>query len=114
MSENPAATYEIRCAMMGMSTIMKPLHRKLVSEHMNDDAAIMQLLGDGFPMLEIIGSNDAFLQCNKLVESLKPIAQNLEIHVVEAGSHTPFIDAPDEVMGAILKFAKKVHGHQTW
>ena len=72
------------------------------------------LFSDGFPMLEIMGSNDAFLQCDKLVESLKPIARNLEVHVVKDGSHTPFVDAPDEVMSVILRFAKKVHAHQTW
>lgn len=110
--ENPAASSEMRYAMMGMVAAMRPLHRRLVTEHFNEDDDILDLLGDGFPMLEVMGSHDAFMNCGKLVESLKPIARNLDVHVVDGASHTPFIDAPDEVMGAILKFAKKVHTRQ--
>lgn len=109
--ENPAATYEIRSAMIGMMATMKPLHRKLVSEQLNDKEGILHLLDEGFPILEIIGTHDSFICCEKIVESLKPIAKNLNVHVMQGASHTPFVDAPDEVMGAILKLAKKINGN---
>lgn len=106
--ENPAASYEIRLATMGMMATMKPLHRRLVVQHLNDDK-ILELLASGFPVLEVIGSHDSFLHCDIDIDAFKPIARNLDIHIIEGASHAPFIDAPDEVMGAIIKFANKVH-----
>lgn len=106
--ENPVATYGNRCATTGMMSSMKSIHRKLVSEHLNDEK-ILGLLGEGFPILLVMGSHDSFLNCEKLVNSLKPVAKNLDVHIVEGASHAPFVDAPDEVMSAILKFAKKIN-----
>lgn len=108
VSDNPAATYEIRLMTMGMMATMQPIHRMLAIGHTNDDK-ILEALADGFPMLEVIGTHDSFMKADVTVDSLKSIAKNLDVHLVEGASHTPFVDAPDEVMGAILKFAKKVN-----
>lgn len=109
VAENPAATYEIRLAALGMMTSMSIHHRRLVIQHLNDNEKILDLLAKGFPILEVMGTHDAFLNCRTLVESLKPIAKNLEVHIVEGSSHTPFVDSPEEVVNAITKFAKRVH-----
>lgn len=107
--ENLTATYNTRSAMIGMATAMKPVHRRYASAHLGDESKILDLLADGFPILEVMGSNDAFLHCNKLVESLKPLAKNLKTFIVDEANHTPFIDNLDEVMSAILDFARWLH-----
>lgn len=108
VSENPAATYGIRLEALGMMASMDAKHRRFATNHLNDDK-ILDLLGDGFPILELMGTHDSLLDCGTLVESLKPIAKNLEVQIIEGASHALFIDAPDEVIEAIIKFAKKIH-----
>lgn len=112
VAENPGATYDIRLAALGMMTSMSIHHRRLTTQHLNDDK-ILDLLAEGFPILEVIGTHDAFLNCRTLVESLKPIARNLEVHFVEGASHTPFVDAPEEVVSAIARFAKRIHAQSS-
>lgn len=97
--ENPAATYGIRLATMGMITTMKPIHRRLTAEHLND-GDILELLANGFPILEVIVTHDTFLKYDMVLESLKSISKNLDVHLIRGASHTPFVHAPDEVMKA--------------
>lgn len=107
--ENPAATQGIRSAMIGMAAVMKPIHRKFSTVHLGDPSKIGDLLAEGFPVLQVIGSHDSMLDCNKVVESVKPMARNLETCIIKGASHTPFVDDPEGVMNAILNFARRVH-----
>lgn len=109
--ENPAANDYIRAAMVGMTISMKPIYRRCAYAHHTsaDESQILKLLAGGFPALLISGSNDAFFDSNKLVESLKRDAKDLKVHIVHGASHATFIDSPEEVMNAIFYFAKRVH-----
>lgn len=109
--ENPAATYVIRSALIGMTATMKPIYRRCASaQHTSgDESKLLQRFSGGIPVLLIVGSRDAFFDCNKLVDAYKPAVKNLEVHIVEGASHATFIDAPDEVMSTISKFSRKVH-----
>lgn len=107
VSDNPAATNEIRLAALGMMTTMNPTHRRLALQHTNDEK-VYDLLASGFPVLAIVGTRDCFFNYKTLLESLQKLVKNLDTHLVEGASHTTFVDAPEEVMKAVLKFARNV------
>lgn len=106
--ENPAISWETRCACIGMASLISPTERMLIASRPRDNTRVLELARGGFPLLVIYGTHDGYLSGEKVAEILRPDFVNLEVKVVEGGSHAPFLERPEDIMETIFKFGKRV------
>ncbi|KAI5117109.1 hypothetical protein M0805_008228 [Coniferiporia weirii] len=107
--ENPDVPWETRCRFMGMGAFMPPSLLVRSSMREQDTTKLFELAKQGFPLLFVYGTHDAYMSGEKILETMvRPIFTNLEEKVIENGGHVPFLDRPQEVMDAISKFVKRV------
>ncbi|EKM53123.1 uncharacterized protein PHACADRAFT_197551 [Phanerochaete carnosa HHB-10118-sp] len=105
--DNPVVTWETRSLVLGASCLTPVAQKKLLATREHDTTAALAAMREGFPLLAIVGSKDAMVNAQKFSDALKEVCTNVQVEVVADGSHAAFLDAPDQVMSWIFKFAER-------
>ena len=91
-----------------MTSLLSLTDRTLVTSRTQDNTKLIEWAKDGLPLLVVHGTHDAFFDGEKMVEVVRPVFKDIEVAMIEKGSHTPFVEFPDAVMGPILKFSDRL------
>ncbi|KAH8114077.1 alpha/beta-hydrolase [Phellopilus nigrolimitatus] len=103
-----AVPWETRCLWLGMTACQLPTHRSFALSRPQDPTKLHELGRNGFPLLVLNGTKDSQVDGDAVVEEMKPYFKEMEVYVVEDGSHASFYESEQEVMGKIMEFVRKV------
>ncbi|GJE93916.1 alpha/beta hydrolase [Phanerochaete sordida] len=104
--DNLAVTWETRSRIFGTSWFTHAVQRQHLSTRPHDSTSTVAAGKAGFPFLVILGEKDAMLDSQKFKGVVKGVSASARVEVLAGGSHAPFLDAPEEVLGWIFSFAK--------
>ncbi|KAA1473063.1 alpha/beta-hydrolase [Dentipellis sp. KUC8613] len=64
----------------------------------------------GLPLYVMYGTADGHQKGNVVPDLLRPHYKNMEVHVIEGGSHALHVDCADELADAMVRFVGRVYG----
>ncbi|KAG7442768.1 alpha/beta-hydrolase [Guyanagaster necrorhizus] len=100
--------FSFKTSCLGSALLQPPkVCNNVVSRPQNPEK-LYELGRDGLPMLVLSGTADQQVNGAVVVEEMRPYYKNLDVHVVEGGSHAFFYDNEAEVVDSISAFASKV------
>jgi pimeloyl-ACP methyl ester carboxylesterase len=109
---HPASVpFAVKAAWLG-STVLHPpeITRAIIAGHKQDQSKLVELGAQGFPAMIIYGTEDQIQDGNVGAAEARPHFVNLEVVVIEGGSHSVFYDNVDETVGHILPFCLRLSG----
>ncbi|KAJ2924261.1 hypothetical protein H1R20_g12842, partial [Candolleomyces eurysporus] len=98
---------QLKWSWIGATVMQPPLVAALTAGRSQDASKLFEAAEGGLPALAITSTADLIIQGKNVEEMLKEHFKNLEVHRIENGSHTPFIDDKDEFVKVLTEFAKK-------
>ncbi|KAJ7503179.1 alpha/beta-hydrolase [Mycena galericulata] len=108
-SEPGNVPFAVKAAWIGCTVMQIPEITKTISTgHRPDQTKLVELGAQGFPAMVIYGTEDQIQDGNVVAAQARPHFTNLEVVAIEGGSHTPFYDNFDEIVGHILSFCLRV------
>lgn len=113
--------WKLRASWRGMGTFVRREQRKFVTTRAQDPSALLALVSgkaidrttlQTLPPLPVhlqIGAEDSQIFPDILEAELRPFYRNLEFVVLPNRGHSIHVEAREEVMDRILRFARKVY-----
>ena len=77
-------------------------------QRVQDPSSLFEAGKSGLPLLVVAGAEDKIVNGSVAATLLRPHFKDLELHVVQDGSHALFYDNQDEVVAILLKFIGRV------
>ncbi|KAK0232551.1 Alpha/Beta hydrolase protein [Armillaria fumosa] len=102
--------FNFKTACLGNALLQPPKVCNNVLSRPQDPAKLYELGKGGLPMLILGGTADQQVKGSVVVEEMKPYFKNMDVCMVEGGSHALFYDNEAEVVDSISSFAARVFG----
>ncbi|KAK0462840.1 Alpha/Beta hydrolase protein [Desarmillaria tabescens] len=100
--------FSFKTSCIGSALLQPPKVFKNVLSRPQNPEKLYELGKEGLPMLVLNGTADQQVRGNIVAEEMRPYYKNLEVHMVEGGSHALFYDNEAEVVDSISAFASRV------
>lgn len=101
--------FNLKTAWIGTAVLQSPKVCNNVLSRSQDPEKLHELGKEGLPMLILGGAEDRQVQNSVVVDEMKPYFKNLDVHIIEGGSHALFYDNEGEVVDSISSFVSKVY-----
>lgn len=98
---------QLKWSWIGATVMQPPIVAALTVSRSQDASKLLEAAEGGLPTLAIVSTADLIIQGNNVEEILRGHFKKLEVHRIENGSHTPFIDDKDEFVTVLVEFATK-------
>ncbi|KAG7441923.1 alpha/beta-hydrolase [Guyanagaster necrorhizus] len=100
--------FNFKASCLGSALLQPPKVCSHVLSRPQDPEKLYELGKAGLPMLVLGGTADQQVKGAVVVEEMKPYYKNLDVRMVEGGSHALFYDNEAEVVDSISSFASRV------
>ena len=98
----------IKAAWLGRSISQDPESTNHALSRAHDPTKLLEAGRRGLPLMILIGSEDALVNCPAVVRELRRHFRNSEVHSIEGGSHALFIDRKEEFIQHLLMFVGRL------
>ncbi|CDO77067.1 hypothetical protein BN946_scf184473.g11 [Trametes cinnabarina] len=98
----------LRSAWLGYSIAQPPEATRAILASRHDPSGLLESGRQGLPLMLLLGSNDALVDCPAVINELRRHFNNAEAHVVEGGSHALFFDEHAEFVKLLLVFVGRL------
>ncbi|KAI9066841.1 alpha/beta-hydrolase [Trametes sanguinea] len=98
----------LRSAWLGYSIAQPPEATQAILAAPHDPSKLLEAGRQGLPLMLLLGSNDALVDCPAVASELRRHFRNAEAHVVEGGSHALFFDKHAEFVKLLLVFVGRL------
>ncbi|KAJ7817273.1 hypothetical protein B0H14DRAFT_3742465 [Mycena olivaceomarginata] len=102
-----------KAAWIGSTVLQPPAVTAAISVgHKPDQTELVALGAQGFPAMVLYGTEDQIQDGAVAAAEARPYFTDLEVAVIEGGSHSVFYDNLDETVGHILAFFLRINGQK--
>jgi pimeloyl-ACP methyl ester carboxylesterase len=101
--------FNFKTACLGNALLQSPKVCNNVLSRPQDPEKLFELGKGGLPMLILGGTADQQVKNSVVAEEMRPYYKNLDVCMVEGGSHALFYDNEAEVVDSISSFASRVY-----
>lgn len=102
------ARWEVQSAWIGFIAQQSIEARTLTVQREQDSGPIYKFGAEGFPVLVLLGLQDALFDAPAVLVKAKKVFKNLKVALIENGGHAPFETSPAEVMTFIGDFINEL------
>ncbi|TFY57845.1 hypothetical protein EVJ58_g6779 [Rhodofomes roseus] len=100
--------FDLKASWIGQGALQPPSVTKLIATRAQDPQKLLEAGQNGLPMLVLNGTADKQVQGDVVVQEMKPYFKDMDIVMVEGGSHALFYEYQKETVDALLKFVERV------
>ncbi|KAK0190049.1 alpha/beta-hydrolase [Armillaria mellea] len=108
--KNVPFSFKMSC--LGTALLQSPKACINVVSRPQNPEKLYELAQQGLPMLALSSTADQQVHGDVVVEKMRPYFKNMDVHMVEGGSHALFYDNEAEVVDSISTFALKVFSNK--
>lgn len=99
--------FSIMAQWIGMSVLQSANISTLVLTRQQDTTKLFELAEKGFPLFVLGGTKDKLVKSDVVAEEMK-VFKDLEVFLVEGGSHSIFYDNQEETVRKLTDFVLRV------
>ncbi|KAH9841068.1 Alpha/Beta hydrolase protein [Rhodofomes roseus] len=100
--------FDLKASWIGQGALQPPSVTKLIATRAQDPQKLLEAGQNGLPMLVLNGTADKQVQGDVVVQEMKPYFKDMDVVMVEGGSHALFYEYQKETVDALLKFVERV------
>ncbi|EED80710.1 predicted protein [Postia placenta Mad-698-R] len=104
--------FNVITSWIGQAVLQPPDVSNLILTRSQDPSKLFEAGRDGLPLLILNGTADKQVLGDVVVKEMSPYFKDVDVHMVDGGAHALFYEHQDEVVTALLKFAKRVSERQ--
>lgn len=99
---------EIKWSWLG-SVIYQPTElAQICLTHAQDPVRLLEAGSNGLPVLILHGTADKHQNVQTVIEEMAQHFKNIEVHMIEGGSHALFYESQEDVVDKLVSFVKRV------
>ncbi|KAJ7721456.1 Alpha/Beta hydrolase protein [Mycena metata] len=101
--------FPVKAAWIGSTVLQsREIITARLAGHKSEQTKLVELGAEGFPAMMLYGTEEQFQDGSIGAAEARPYFTNLEVVVIEGGSHTVFYDSFEETVGHLLRFCLRV------
>jgi len=100
--------FDVKTSWIGQAVLQPPDVASIILSRSQDPQKLHEAGQKGLPMLVLNGTADKQVMGDVVVKEMSPYFKDLDVVMVDEGSHALFYEYQDEVVGALLKFVDRV------
>jgi pimeloyl-ACP methyl ester carboxylesterase len=98
---------DVKWSWLGSTLLQNTDDFKYVATRRQDPTKLFELGTQGLPLLIVQGTADKLLLTDVVEEEMRTSFTNMDVRMIEGGSHALFYDNQEEFVGVLLEFVKK-------